>query len=298
MTILLTGSRAFDFWKCNKESNSDWDFIASEEEVNKLGLSFDGKDSIRWDNVEFLNREALNNEAFIGSNINSYFSVNNEFLFNYNICSIEELYIQKRSHVWRTQKFSRNIMQLEKLKEECLDLYECIPSLDNPILKDRIKLTKEKYGHRVPSLYKSNEDFFNDNVTKYYVHDDIHKVMAHYDIPLYEKMKQDFSLAKCEKDMWNQFSYEDKVKCVREECFVIALERFVIPKIENNESYMPARISFDKALEKVATNLTSNWFRDFAIDNFFEIRKFDVDFYSKFFNVVQSGELKKCLSTT
>ena len=44
MTILLTGSRAFDFWKCNKESNSDWDFIASEEEVNKLGLSFDGKD--------------------------------------------------------------------------------------------------------------------------------------------------------------------------------------------------------------------------------------------------------------
>jgi hypothetical protein len=117
--------------------------------------------------------------------------------------------------------------------------------------------------------------------------------MAHYDIPLYEKMKRDYSLAKCEKDMWNHFSYEDKIKCVREECFVIAVERFVIPKIEKGEQYAPMKITMGWALEKVCSTLTSGWFRDFAIDNFFEILNHDTDFYSKFFNAVESGELRK-----
>lgn len=302
MTILLTGSRCLDYYLGRKDSKSDWDFIASESELNKLDLSYEGKDCIRHvigDNIiEFINKDLLNNNVFIGTCITLPFIHNNNFFFNYNFCSLEELYIQKRSHIWRKIKFGRHINELEKIKKECLDINGSYPSLDHPILKDRIKLTKEKYGHRAPSLNKTNEDFFNDKVTKYYIHDDIHKVVAHYDIPLYEKMKRDYSLAKCEKDMWDQFSHDDKIKCVREEVFTIALERFVVPKLENNEPYAPMKITTAWSLEKVCTTLCSGWFRDFAIDNFFEILNHNTDFYTKFFKAIESGELKKCLSTT
>src|SRR5690606_23067123 len=124
-------------------------------------------------------------------------------------------------------------------------------------LERRIYLTKQKYPDRVPSLNKSNEDFFDDKVTKYFIHDNIHKIMAYYNEPIYERLKENKHLAKCKKELWLNLSHEDKVKCVREECFVIAVERFVIPNFMNNKAYMPDHMSFNKALEKVCTTLTS-----------------------------------------
>jgi hypothetical protein len=282
--MLLTGSRALDHYINRKSEKSDWDFIASEEELNKINLSFCGKDSIKVDNVEFLNRKALNNNKFVGSCevffLQNSFVKDNVWWFNYSVCTPEELYIQKRSHIHRPLKFIKHIHELELIKKECKDIGTW--PVNSSLLKERTKLTKDKYGDKVPSLNKTNEDFFDDPVTKYYVHDDLHEVVAYYDRPLYERLKVDGSMAKCEKDLWNELSHEDKVNCVREEAYVIALERFIIPHLIKGERHRNQYFAFYAALEKICSTLTSGWFRDFAIDNYFEIKNDPIDFLSKF----------------
>lgn len=278
--MLLTGSRALDFYLNRNSENSDWDFIASEAELNKIELSFCGHDAIKVDNVEFLNRECLNNSKFLGGVETLYHTKEDKWWFNYTICTLEELYIQKRSHAHRPLKFLKHIHELELIKKECKDIGSWPVNLS--LLQERTKLTKEKYGDRVPSLNKTNEEFFDDAVTKHYIHDDLHKVVAYYDKPIYETLKVDGSLAKCERTLWNMLHHEDRIKCVREEAYVIALERFIIPYLVKGEKPMPQYLAFYKALDKIATTLTSNWFRDFAIDNYFEIKSDPVDFLSLF----------------
>lgn len=81
----------------------------------------------------------------------------------------------------------------------------------------------------------------------------------------------------CEKDKWELFTHEQKINCVREECFVIAIERYLMWR----KNY-PAKFAFMEALYRVCTTLTSNWFRDFAIENWPEIHNHDYDFVGKF----------------
>lgn len=280
----LTGSKALEYY-CDKVYNgSDYDIIASESELNQIGLSFCGEDFLHIANgkVEFLNADALNNNQLMPKSSNYNFVIDiNGHMITCDVASLSELYIQKRSHMHRPHKFCRNIFMLQDIKN--LNGHQ-LDARENEILKARIKLTKDKYGDKHPSLNKTNEKFFDDYVEKFYVHDDIHCVVAYYDEPIYERLKIDDSLAKCEKSLWDNLSHDDKIKCVREEGYVIALERFIIPKLIKNEFHITPKNAFGKALEKICTTLTSGWFRDFAIDNFFTILEYDVDFLGKFKN--------------
>ena len=93
--------------------------------------------------------------------------------------------------------------------------------------------------------------------------------MAFHERPLYEKLKykEKFHLAWCEQELFEQLSQQEKLECVVEEVMVIALERFLIPGIETTPG-----IAFQKSLKKVCTTLCSGWFRDFAIDNWEQLR--------------------------
>ena len=89
---------------------------------------------------------------------------------------------------------------------------------------------------------------------------------------MYTKMQTNPELAWCDKQLWDNFTHEQKIHTVQEETYVIATERFLVPK----EFKYPAKLAYNKALNKVCTTLCSNWFRDFAIDNYPEIlEKFD-----------------------
>jgi hypothetical protein len=297
--MYLTGSKALDYLLGQRfDINKDWDIIADESELQRLGLSFGGENSLKLKVgsllIEFLNIDFLNNSQICAANSNSRHVFMNLGigLEPVNVLDIELLYIQKRSHIWRPLNFTRHIMELQRIKDS--GLYNGLDQYYYQLLQNRISETKKEFKDRVPSLNQSNEDFFDDAVKKYYVHDDLHKVMAFYDEPIYERLKVDKTLAKCEKELWVNLLQEDKIKCVVEECCVIAVERFLIPKLEFGERYMPEKMAFNKALEKVCTTLTSGWFRDFAIDNWKDIKKFgeSVSFYSKFSEALKSGELK------
>lgn len=186
------------------------------------------------------------------------------------------LMLIRRSHLHRSLNFPKNIMIYHKFKEELGEIE------DLSLLKKITKLNKDHFGDPHPSLNKSKKDFFDDYVTKYYEHDDIHKVTCYYDKPIYELLKDDDDKVWCSKSKFDLLPFEDKLKCVREEGFVIALERFIIPKMKNSEKFPPQHIAFEWSLNKICTTLTSGWFRDFAIDNYPEIMKHSYNFLEKF----------------
>lgn len=134
------------------------------------------------------------------------------------------------------------------------------------------------HGKKKGYLNKSNEDFFRDNVKRIYQHDDLHKVMAFHDEPLYKACKRDQSKAMLDKSLFDELSFEDKLNLAREETMVTALERFVIP------SKTPAKIAYRNAIKKLITSMTRGFFADFLILNINILKDPDdsFDFVQKF----------------
>ena len=79
----------------------------------------------------------------------------------------------------------------------------------------------------------------------------------------------------------------------QEEGFVIALERKIIPYLDKD---VDARSAFMWAIMRIGTNLTSGWFRDFAIDNYINIIKHDHDYVGKFKEALANGKIRKILN--
>lgn len=160
------------------------------------------------------------------------------------------------------------LIKVTKLTPELTELSkdwgkEFILSFNEGELK-RLKLPKLKG--------KDSTVFFTDKVKYYYEHDSIHELMAHYDQPMYLRTKIDETV-ECHKSLFEALSYDDKIKQVLEECYVIALERCLYPLV-NGDTNVPAfthEDAFKYALTRVSTNLTGGWFRKFAADNFSDI---------------------------
>lgn len=182
--------------------------------------------------------------------------------------------LMKRSHLHRPIKFAKHIQDYHRLKAK---YFSQVDPEYFTLLAERTKLTKEKYGDKTPKLNKSKDEFFDDYVKKIYEHDHIHYATCHYDEPIYELLKSDSDSVWCSKKLWDQLLFENKIKCVREEAYVIAIERYLMWK----RNY-PPKFAFDSALERICTTLTGGWFRDFAIENWPEIRNHNYPFLQKF----------------
>lgn len=122
-----------------------------------------------------------------------------------------------------------------------------------------------------PKLNKSKDQFFNDHVTYYVDHDWIHENVAIDSLPAYTKCLTGEVMFS--NKLFNSLDFDSKVNMVLEESFVLALERCLIPMFKG-ETYLPAvtpEEAFKYAFVRVATNITSGDFRDFAADNFHTI---------------------------
>jgi hypothetical protein len=207
--------------------------------------------------------------------------------------SPEVLFSLKKSHINFPIKFNKHI-------EDYTLLYNHFNGIDylDDLTKLNFKETEERLGKlKTPSLNKSVKEFFGQSdgyVKSHFVHDDIHRVMAHYDKPLYEMMQVDKNLAKCEKDMWNLFTFEDKCKCVLEEAYVIALERRIIPMIFGGGRGYTSEEALDWALMRICTTLCSGWFRNFATNNYYDIKKLsNKNYVEKFLTEYENGNIKR-----
>lgn len=260
--MFLTGSRALNFWYPDDfpiKSETDWD-VVSDSPIKATSIIDVSPDGLKT--FEICDFYATNEtiETPVGKA---------------NIVSPKCLMLFKRSHLHRPLDFKKHIRHYHFLKSRINDLDEAYYNL----LEERTRLTKEKYGDRVPSLRKSKKDFFDDYVTKKYEHDDIHYATCYGERPIYEELQTNSENVWCSRKLWDDLPHEKKVNCIREEAFVIAIERFLIPK----KGY-PAKFAFNNAIEKICTTLTSGYFRDFAIENWSEIVNCDYNFVERFEN--------------
>lgn len=204
--------------------------------------------------------------------------------------SMEILFLTKKSHIYMPIHFAKNV-------SDYLNLYEIV---DHSKLDDyseyyniRHKEVKER-SKKSPRLSMTNEDFFDrsKNIVGYiFEHDDIHQAIKHYEKPVYEMMKKDYSKAWCEKDMFNSLPHEYKIRCVQEEAYVIALERYIILQKRN---YKDPFLAYKDALARICTTLCSGFFREFALHHYNEIiNAYNSNYLYKFQYAVDHGLVHK-----
>lgn len=123
----------------------------------------------------------------------------------------------------------------------------------------------ETYVYAHPKLNVNKTEFFSGDGVRYvYCHDSIHETVAILEKPAYTLYMQDGAQVMTDKDKF--FACDEKIRLygVYEEACVLALERSQIPF-----DFKPdPRYSFELALMKVCTSITSGWFRWYAWENY------------------------------
>lgn len=138
---------------------------------------------------------------------------------------------------------------------------------------------------------KDSKSFFEDAVKRKYNHDSIHEAVAYYKEPLYYQILKNPETAsvECSKEKFDSLNFDDKLKLIREELYVTALERWLIPQ---EFKYSKHRAYF-QALKKLTTTMSSGWFKEFIIANFQHlVNNPDWEFIDKFNDGVKSGLVK------
>ena len=181
--------------------------------------------------------------------------------------------------------------------------------LYDELVRCRTKETIEQNPSHKISLANgaTKKEFFSkylDKITYHFVHDEVHNVvtrsMHRREVPLYVGMLGDGEEVKCDINKWVRFSHSDKINDVLEECYVIALERGIIPGIWGGKGHKPFDDAFLWAYMRVSTNLTKGWFRDFANTHYDEVmRTFyaannrESNYATHFLAAVDRGEIFK-----
>jgi hypothetical protein len=248
MRNILIGSRALDYWHDLgiAKSTSDWDIISTKP-----------IEGAEWHDPELLNNKYF--EYYTSEEHTTEF--NGHILY---VCNLQGLAIIKRSHLWRDLAFGKHITHFHKHLARYLDYNN---KIDRDTMFVRKLLTMKQFPQQGPNLNQTVEDFFDDAVTKVYSHDFVHSLFAYQEQPMYTRLQTDSTKAWCSKELWDGLTHVEQLQCVAEETYVIATERFMVPK----DWKYPAKLAYNKALNKVSTTLCKGWFRDKAIDYYPEV---------------------------
>lgn len=157
------------------------------------------------------------------------------------------------------------------------------------------KLRKqESYAaQKHPKLNVNKENFFKDDGLEYiYQHDDLHKTVMLYDRPAYTMYMRDGSEVFSDKNKFFSVSEDIRLAGGLEEGLTLALERSLIP----HEGVWSPDQAFHFACAKVATSITSGFFREYCFNNIFNILKLyertSKTYYEKFLAAVKLGEVR------
>lgn len=291
--MLLIGSRALvennpelaDTRVC-----SDWDYIATLDQVmgwikeNKSSLLFAiPRDEGKYyhcrlkdgTNYEFeLAWDGTSAKMLLDSYGDGYCTAINDDLYMIKMC---HRYKKNSVHFLKTMKDIHTLRQI--LGGKNADFWMNIRS-NFPITEQRVKESYD-YGH--PKLNVTSKEFFNaDGIDYVYDHDSIHiavalgavdfgdddYLMAHHPKPAYTFYMKDGSEVMTSKEKFMSVPEQIRLHGVYEETCVLALERSQIPHALGKDGGPTPRWSFEKALEKVCTSITSGWFREYAWENY------------------------------
>ena len=135
------------------------------------------------------------------------------------------------------------------------------------------------HGKKWASLKdKTSRTFFEDAVTRKYVHDTVHEAVAYYDRPLFESILVSTNGVACSSEKFFKLSQEDRLKLIKEEVFVTALERYIVP----SDYTFSRHRAYARSLKKLITTMSSGWFSKFIIENYCYLAKDKYDYVSHF----------------
>ena len=299
--MLIVGSAALKFHYPNyPRMVKDIDVICFKNDLSSLSNLLNPTKVIKGTHTIILRGIQKKSELFYTNNVEMLLADESESLKMYleydkgkTFASKEVLFSLKKSHINFPIKFQKHIHDYCYLQEN-LDGFDQLSHIT--IINH--KETESRLGKlKTPSLNQTVDQFFGqskDYVKTHFIHDEVHKIMAHYQKPLYEKMQCDTNLAKCDRELWRLFTYEDKCKCVLEEAYVIALERKILPMLFNASQGFTSDEAFDWALMRICTNLCSGWFREFATNNYFIIKKlYNKNYVEKFLLAYENGNITR-----
>ena len=150
---------------------------------------------------------------------------------------------------------------------------------------------KETYNYAHPKLNVKKDDFFkDDNIDYKWDHDTIHQSVARFERPAYTYYMEDGAQVNCSKaKFFEVVSQEVRLAGVVEEAAVLAIERSLVP----HAGVWTPEYAWRFALSKVASSITSGWFRAFAYDHLPEIIKlYPAGYWDKFQADVEKGLVK------
>ncbi len=251
MAITLIGSRAMRHWFPDaREPNGDWDWHTDSY----------------WESVPgwFPWEDGAKHDVFVDERLSVWpWGM---------VATPDELLTMKISHgYWDINgtwdKHASDIVFLQRKGAKF------IPQLHDLLLD----IWKERYPKNTISLDKKAKDFFTDHVTYVYVHDTVHESVAYHDRPWYESYLKDGSEVLPDNDKFWALPLASQLEAVREEAYVIALERKLIP---NNYEGSPMS-AYRWALRRMATSLFKNKWATFLLLHLDELSRPDVDYVKR-----------------
>lgn len=133
--------------------------------------------------------------------------------------------------------------------------------LDKAFYDSLFKAWERIHSGKTFSFDKKAEDFFKDNVSRKYQHDDLHEIFKFHVEPLYKSILKEPGSALCLESKFLELSEEKKIQVALEEICVIAYERYIIP----------GKLDFIRAIRRATqdmiTHMSKGWFNLFLILN-------------------------------
>ena len=190
------------------------------------------------------------------------------------IASPDELYTIKVSHATWDVSWTKTMWDIGFLQTKGCKVIE-------PFYKELYRDWELKHGPKRIQVDIPDELFFNSKVKSKFTSEYIRQKLMFYDVPLYDQLKYNQESKWIEQYLFERLSPQDKIRMVREEAYVLALERYLIP----TEFSLNTLVAYRKALKALVIYYSRGWFPRFIIDNWVNIR--DLEDCSKYLNFIE-----------
>ena len=196
------------------------------------------------------------------------------------VATLNELFTIKCSHVqWDIKRGGSHL--LNKTLFDIKFMLQKGAKLDEELYSSLYSLWEKRYGVNLISFNAPNEIFFTKAVDRKYDHDSLHELVKYYDEPLHCKVRKDKSKALVSKKLFDQLSPLDQLRLAREECYVLSLERFIIPGKINDY-----KVAYKKTLHRFIGTMSKGFFNKFLLINYLELEEPEINYLEKFQNAI------------
>ncbi len=197
--------------------------------------------------------------------------------------SLNLLYALKMSHRYlrNSPHFIKTMRDIQLMRR-----YGAVIRSEHKDWFNRREVETYSYGH--PKLNQSKANFFSgDGIDYQYDHDSLHEAVKLGDRPAYTYYQVPGEEVKSSRTMFEQLPRQGQINAGLEETYVLALERSQIPFPGTDP-----KKSFEIALMKVCTSITSGWFRAFCWESYDEIlSQYDSNYVARFQTALDSGRI-------